>query len=206
MWGEGGPFLATDVGEIARRLASFYDFAAKTVIDVGAGGGQLVEYARPAARVMAVDRDLAALERLGVRLRELRLSEKCELIADDLLEVRAQGDVVLLEFCLHEMAAPDVALAHARKLAPDVVVIDHAPGSPWAWYAAEDGGVEAAWNAVARERVRRQEDVQALQLFADYAELEVKLSANLQVSRDRIHAHRGEQAISIPMPYRLALL
>ena len=198
--------MATDIQQIVRDLAAFYDFAGKTVIDVGAGGGQLVEYARHAARVIAVDRDGAALGRLAERLDECGLSEKFTLLESDLLGVRPRGDVVLFEFCLHEIDEPERALLHAQDLAPDVVVIDHAPGSPWSWAAAEERGVEAAWKAVERGGIRRQRSVEAVQAFSDYAALESKLAPQGRESLKRIGAYRGRRDIAIPMPYRLALL
>jgi hypothetical protein len=198
--------VATDIGQIVLNLSAFYEFAGKTVVAVGAGGGQLVEYARPARQVIAIDRDRAALERLAARLHEFGLTDKFSLVASDLLDARPRGDVVLFEFCLHEMADPKRALAHARELAPDVLVIDHAPGSLWEWYAAEDGQVEAGWKAVERAKVRRQQSVEPWQLFPDYAALEARLALQGPVSLERIGRHRGESAIAIPMPYRLALL
>jgi SAM-dependent methyltransferase len=198
--------VATDLEQIVRNLVTFYDFAGKSVVSVGAGGGQLVEYARQAQRVIAVDHDGAAIERLVTRIGEHGLTEKFTILQGDLLTVRPSGDVVLFEFCLHQMADPKRALAHARELAPDVLVIDHAPGSLWEWYAAEDGQVEAGWRAVERGKVRRQQSVEAWQLFPDYAALEARLALQGPVSLERIGRHRGESAIAIPMPYRLALL
>jgi len=120
--------------------------------------------------------------------------------------VRPRGDVVLFEFCLHLLPDPEHALAHASQLAPDVVVLDHAPGSRWMWCAAEETGVAAAWTAVLGRNVRRTIDVSATQRFADFPELEARLAAQPPASRERIASHRGQQDISIDMPYRLALL
>jgi ubiquinone/menaquinone biosynthesis C-methylase UbiE len=198
--------MATDLGQIVRNLAAFYDFAGKTVVDVGAGGGQLVEYARAAARVIAVDRDAAALQRLAARLAECGLEGTFTLLEGDLLALRPRGDVVLFEFCLHQMPDPHRALAHARGLAPDVVVMDHAPGSAWEWYAAEDRRVEAAWRAVERAGTRREQDVDAVQRFPDHAALEARLATQGPLSHERIGRFRGQEAIAIAMPYRLALL
>jgi predicted RNA methylase len=161
--------VATDIGRIVADLSAFYDFTDRIVVGVGAGGGQLVEYARPARQVIGVDPDIAALERLRRRLLECGLVDKFRLLAKDLLEVRPGGDVVLFEFCLHEMVEPERVLAHARELAPDVLVIDHAPGSRWMWYAAEDAGVEACWKAVERGAIRREQTAEAFQHFSDYA-------------------------------------
>lgn len=140
------------------------------------------------------------------RTKECGFAGELTLVPEDLLAVRPQGDVLLFEFCLHEMSDPAGALDHAAGLAPDVLVIDHAPDSPWVWYAAEERGVEAGWTAVSRSNVRRQLDVEAFQGFHDYTELETKLARQGPTSRERIGSFRGQHAISIPMPYRLALL
>jgi predicted RNA methylase len=197
--------MTTDTRQIAENLAAFYDFVDRTVIDVGAGGGQLIDYARGARKVIAVDSDPAALARLAERVRERGWDDAFVLLNRDFLDVSTPGDVVLLEFCLHLMASPERALAHARRLAADVVVIGPAPGSPWSWCAAEDRGVEAAWNAVERAGIRRRRDVVAEQHFADYAELEAKLAGCAPESLVRIQERRGQTNITIPMPYRLAL-
>ncbi len=198
--------MATDVADIVRRLTSFYDFAGRAIVAVGAGGGQLAEYAREAARVVAVDPDAAAMQRLRTAADAKGLVERYTFLLDDFLAVRPRGDVVLFEFCLHLMGDPEQALDHASELAPDVVVIDHAPGSRWMWHAAEDGGVERAWSAVARRHVKRTLEVRAVQLFRDFEELAARLAAQPPPSRERIESQRGRVDIAIDMPYRLALL
>jgi hypothetical protein len=72
--------------------------------------------------------------------------------------------------------------------------------------AAEDRGVEAAWKAVGARRVRRSRDVEAFQRFRDYAELEARLAHQGATSLERISSFRNRTDISIPMPYRLALV
>ena len=198
--------MATDVADIVRRLTSFYDFAGRAIVAVGAGGGQLAEYAREAARVVAVDPDAAAMQRLRTAADAKGLVERYTFLLDDFLAVRPRGDVVLFEFCLHLLADPEQALDHASELAPDVVVIDHAPGSRWMWHAAEDGGVERAWGAVARRHAKRTLEVRAVQRFRDFEELAARLAAQPPPSRERIESQRGGVDIAIDMPYRLALL
>src|SRR5262245_19911190 len=198
--------MATDVREIVRNLSAFYDFTNRAVIGIGAGGGQLIEFARPARSVIAVDRDPAAMAKLAARLREAGMAQKFQLVTADLLDLRHSGDVVLFEFCLHQMAEPERALAHARTLAPEVVVIDHAPGSRWEWCAAEDEKVLDAWRAAERYGIRRQNSIEAWQTFGDYAALEARLVGQGAESVKRIACYRGQLDIRISMPYRLALL
>lgn len=196
--------MATDVAEIVSRLTSFYDFADRAIVAVGAGGGQLSEYARAAAHVIAVDPDGAAMERLRAAVEARGLIDRYTFVLEDFLAVRPRGDVVLFEFCLHLLPDPGAALAHASTLAPDVVVLDHAPGSQWMWCAAEE--TAEAWAAVARRNVRRALDVGATQRFRDFAELEARLADQPAPSRERIAGRRGQRDIAIDMPYRLALL
>ena len=198
--------MATDTRQIVANLTAFYDFMDKTVVAVGAGGGQLAEYARGTRRVVAVDRDAAAIDQLGARARACGLAERFVLVPRDFFEVRTPGDVVLFEFCLHEMADPARAIRRAQELAEDVLVIDHVPVSRWSWCAAEEGPMEAAWKAVDARSVRRRRDVEASQRFHDYAELEARLARQGPVSLERIGAYRGQTSICIPMPYRMALL
>jgi predicted RNA methylase len=198
--------VATDIGQIVAELSRFYDFTDKTVIEVGAGGGQLIDYARPARRVIAVDRDEAALARLEMLVADRGWTDRFTLVAADFASVKSRGDVVLFEFCLHEMPAPGAMLAQALDLAPEVLVIDHAPGSPWSWYAGEDGVVEASWAAVEARTVRRNQVVDARQSFSDFDELAGKLAGQAPECQTRIASFRGQRDLTIAMPYRLAML
>jgi SAM-dependent methyltransferase len=198
--------MATDVGEIVGSLVQFYDWTDRSVVEVGAGGGQLIEFARAARRVVAVDKHTAGVARLRARVREVGLEDRFTVLTDDFLAVRPAGDVVLLEFCLHQMPDPARALQHALSIAADVVVIDHAPGSRWSWYAGEDELVEAAWAAVAAVGVRRRAAASGRQRFRDFDELAARLAAQGPTSRARIEELRGRADIEVPMPYELALV
>ncbi len=173
--------MATDYEAVVRNLLDFYDFEGKRVIDVGAGGGQLIGYARVVRSVLAVDNDAAALKTLGERLRAAALEDKFECRLADFLHVRdGEGaDVVLFEFSLHEIPGPAEALAHALELAPDVVVMDHRPDSAWAWFVCEEDKARDAWRAIDERHphdvVVRTRYVDCEQFFHDFGELAAKV-------------------------------
>jgi SAM-dependent methyltransferase len=112
--------MATDVALVLENLLRFFRFDDTAMICVGAGGGQLAGYGRVARHVLAVDSDATALALLAQRIRELGIEEKFALAKKDFMAVTERSDVVLFEFCLHEMPDPGAALAHAATLAPDL--------------------------------------------------------------------------------------
>ena len=198
--------MATDVGRILDNLLAFYDFGGKTVIAVGAGGGQLAGYGRPAKRVVAVDRDAAAMDKLKESSRQLGLQDRFEYWSGDFCACDRHGDTVLFEFCLHEMDDPAAALGKAMILAPETVVIDHAPNSVWIYYGAEDDKVERSWRALEAFSVTRRSGYNAEQRFRDFQELHEKVSLQGDESLRRIEEFRGQSNIVIPMSYALALI
>ncbi len=198
--------MATDVGAVLDNLLRFYQFEDKVMLAVGAGGGQLAGYARVASKVIAVDPDPAALVALLDRARQLGIADRFVLVQADFMAVEERAEVVLFEFALHEIPDPGAALAHAASLAPDVVVIDHAPGSPWAHAVDETEKVAAAWEAIAARGVRRTDRYDTLQRFATYRELFDKVKVQGAEAVRRIERWRGCADIAIPMSYRTALL
>ena len=198
--------MPTDLGLIVANLTSFYDFRNKVVVHVGAGGGQLLGYARSSRKVLAVDRDEAAVRRLQEKVAEQALEETVTVVTGDFHALDLQGDVVLFESCLHEMPNPSTAIDHARAITSDIVVIYHLPESEWAWYANEEKDMARAWETVAVARRRREESFQALQCFGDYRELRARFSGLGQESLRRISVLQERSVIAIPMPYRIALL
>jgi ubiquinone/menaquinone biosynthesis C-methylase UbiE len=198
--------MATDVAAVLANLLRFYNFGGKTMLSVGAGGGQLAGYGAIARRVIAVDRDGAALAVLAERARELGIAERFVLVEDDFLAVARSADVVLFEFALHEIPDPGAALAHALTLAPDVVVIDHAPDSPWVRVTDEAEKVASSWRAVAGRGVRRREDHDAVQRFASHEEFVRKVEGQGAEALRRAERWHGCAAIEIPMAYAIALL
>jgi len=198
--------MAADYERMVADLLAFYDFKGKTVLWVGAGGGQLAEWVRAAGRVQALDCDPRSLETLRQGLQSAGLEDKVSLILGDFYAVDVQADVVLFEFCLHEMADPGAALQRALAMAPDVVVFDHWPGSEWSYIAGEEAKVAASWAALRRIPVVKTQSYETVQVFRDSAQLYEKVKGQGEPSLSRIAAFEGKTDIRIPMSYGLALV
>ncbi|HVN32236.1 MAG TPA: methyltransferase domain-containing protein [Thermoanaerobaculaceae bacterium] len=198
--------MATDYAALLANLLAFYEFGNKVMLSVGAGGGQLAGYGRVARKVIAVDSDAAALAALAERTRLLGIEDRFDLVEKDFMAVAERADVVLFEFALHEIPDPGAALAHAATLAPDTVIIDHAPGSPWSHAVDETEKVAASWEAAAARGPRRVQDYDAVQRFPSYRELFDKVKGQGEEAIRRIERWRGCTDITIPMAYRIAAL
>ncbi len=198
--------MAADIHAIIRDLESFYDFTGKSVIHVGAGGGQLVAYAHRARSVTAVDPDPAAVDRLEAALRAAGLADRFQVVNGRFEAVTAPADIVFFEFCLHEIDDPAAALAHARTLAPDIVVIDHVPDSPWVWLMDEEGKLTRSWGAVGRAPVNREASFEGLQRFNVFQELHTKLQSLGEPTLTRIQKYQDCRDFTIGMDYQIALI
>ncbi len=198
--------MATDIEVVLSNLTEFFDFGDKTVVHVGAGGGQFIRYAVRARHVVAVDPDPAAIERLRLAVNAAQLDGTFTVRLEVFEKVGDSADVVLFEFCLHEMDDPDAMLRHARRIAPETVVIDHAPDSRWAWYTAETEKAARSWAAVERAGIRRERCCSGLQRFADGIELLEKVRSQGEPAVSRALKHAGTDPIEIEMTYRVALL
>jgi hypothetical protein len=201
--------LAADVRQLSASLRRFFDFTGKVVLYVGAGGRQLLGPGFGARKVIAIDRDVEALREFEadpIAGMAGGMPGAVEVVCADFAEVALLGDVVYFEFCLHEMADPRHALAHAATLAPDVVVLDHAADSDWAFLAAEEELVRRGAEAIQGFGVRRRERFRADQRFKDYAELLAKIAGQGTVAVHRAQRFAGATDIVIPMSCELALL
>ena len=198
--------MATDINIIIRNLLEFYDFNSKTIVTVGEGGGQLIEYGRVSKHVIAVDYDREALDKLKVNLVKSGLDDKFELVHSDFNRSGVEGDVVMFEFCLHEMEDPLSALKHALTMAPDILVLDHWPDSEWAFFGDEDQKIVKSWAAVHEFCVKKIQKFDTVQFFHDYEELYQKVKPQGKVSIDRIKGFQGKTNFTIPMSYGFALI
>jgi predicted RNA methylase len=198
--------MAADYKKMVADLLAFYELKDKTVLSVGAGGGQLIEYGREAGKVLALDSDAQALGKLRENLKIAGLEDKFVPILGDFFEVDLKADVVLFEFSLHEMADPGRAVERARGMAPVVVVFDHCPGSEWSTIAAEGEKVAASWASLERFPVKKTRVYETVQLFSDYEQLYQKVKGQGETSLARVAAFKGLTDIRIPMTYGLALI
>jgi hypothetical protein len=197
--------VATDIRQLTENLRGFHELAARVVLSVGAGGGRLLELYREVSKMVAVDSDPAALRQLEAAA-TARGFDRVELVGADFFEVARTAEVVVFEFCLHEMPDPAMALERARSLAPEVLVYDHAPGSTWAWHAAEEDKVLRSTQAMEACGIRRREVFHGEQRFAGYAELREKVASQGPTALERAVPYRGRSDIVIPMAYLAALL
>ena len=196
--------MGADLEAMLGSLAGFYDFTDKVVLWVGAGGGQLLEAVRAARQVIAIDQDEDALRSMAALARKLGLGGRVTTLHARWEDVRVTGDVVYFEFCLHEMADPEAALAHARTLAPEVLVFDHAAESEWAHCTGEGDLVRRSAAALAKSRVGRRQEWLGEQRYADYAELWGRVSRDPRTREGDLAAYRGQREISISMACFLA--
>lgn len=198
--------MAADIKKIIKNLLDFYKFDEQYILSVGAGGGQFIEYAHNAAHVTAIDNDENALEKLEDNLDKMGLRHKFTLIHSDFYEVNIKTDVVLFEFCLHEMKDAEKAIEHALSLSQNIVVADHSPNSEWTYFADEKEKVIKSWDAVNKFQLKKLTLFDCFQYFKDYEELFQKLSILGEPTIERIGKFNGMKEISIPMPYSFALI
>jgi len=195
-----------DSKKLIGNLLDFYDFKNKTIVSVGSGGGQLIEYGHAAKKIFAIDNNEEALRKLKESLAKSGLDDKFTLVYSDFYLADQKGDVVMFEFCLHEMPDQVKAVDHAGEMADDILVLDHWPESEWAYYVAEDKIVDKSWQALRSFHFRKVQKYEAAQLFKDYEELYQKVKVMGEVSINRINPFIGQKNFSIPMAYGFALI
>jgi precorrin-6B methylase 2 len=198
--------MSTDVRKMIDNLLKFYEFDNQIIISVGAGGGQFIEYARNSRQVIAIDNDEEALSRLENALQNLQLKDKFTLINSDFYKVNKKGDVVLFEFCLHEMKDAEAAINHALKMASSILITDHLPDSVWAYIVDEKEKVINSWEAVKKFKIKKAQQYNTVQFFHNYEELFLKVNVQGENSVRRISQYKDKKDFTIPMSYGFALI
>jgi ubiquinone/menaquinone biosynthesis C-methylase UbiE len=195
--------MSAKIEEIINELRSFYDFSNKQIISVGAGGGQLVDYAEKARKVIAIDNDLAALKRLEQKLCSKEFMPKFELHNADFYKSEFNADVLVFEFCLHEMPNPEQAIRHALSMTNDIIIIDHYIDSPWAHIVNESEKALISWQAAKGFNIGTQKICVTEQYFANYRDLYEKVKVQGEATISRIEQYKNKTDIIIPMRYYL---
>lgn len=198
--------MTVDMRQVVGFLRGFYDFSDRVLIAVGAGGGQFLDVYREARQMLAVDSDAEALRRLDEAVAAGGLTNRTQVVQADFLEITSTAEVVLFEFSLHEMADPTRALLHARSLAPEVVVFDHAPGSEWTHYTVEEEKVRRSTEAMETFGIRRRSSFRGEHRFVNHAELLARVASQGPVAVARASRFREQRDIVIPLIYGAALL
>lgn len=198
--------MATDIKKIINNLLEFYDFNNRTIITVGAGGGQLIEYARVAKQVLAIDYDQDALQKLKDNLIRSGLDAKFTLFHSDFYLSHLKGDIVMFEFCLHEMEIPEEALKHALTMAPHIIILDHWPDSEWAYFGGEEEKIANSWKTLELFHLLKVQKFDTFQFFNDYEEIYQKVKGQGENSIKRISDFKGKKNFTIPMSYGIALI
>lgn len=198
--------MAADYPKMMAQLRSFYNFNGKVVLFVGAGGGQLLDPSVKPKKLIAIDHDSAALAELEKRVAAKGMQGSVEIICAKFEDVTRSADAVYFEFCLHEMDDPLEALKHAHRMAPDIVVYDHSPGSEWIYYGAEEDKVSRSAQVMAQYGIRRSESYRTDQRFGDFGELLAKVSPQGPVAIERAQRFVGATNVVVPMDYVLTLL
>ena len=112
----------------------------------------------------------------------------------------------LFKICLHDTLDPQRALAHARSLAPEVVVFDHLLGSDWVYYATKEKAVRRSAEAMKHFGIRHRQVFQTEQRFKDHVELLAKIAEQGSAATARAQYFADATNIVIPMSCELALL
>ena len=198
--------MAADIKQIIADLLKFFDLTDKTIISVGAGGGQFIEYGRNAKKVFAIDNDESALAMLKENLDRSGLADKFTLIHSDFYLAGQHGDVVIFELSLHEMNDPALAVRHALTLAPNVIVLDHWVSSEWIFFIDEKEKVIDSWAALEAFTFKKFRQYDTIEFFNDYEELYQKIKDQGAVAVSRIEEFKGLKDFTIPLSYALALI
>jgi len=198
--------MSTDLQIMGNNLCEFYDFTDKVVVSVGAAGGQFYEYAFPAWHVIAVDHDIRGLERLKESLLKEGILDGFTLVHSDFYEFKAEGDLLMFDYCLHEIPDPEKAIHHALTMSSRILINDHWPDSEWAYIVNEDVKVKRSWEAIEKFCISKMQRYDTSQLFRDYEELLQKVKGQGDIAIKRIKKYQGMKDFQIPMSYGLVLI
>jgi ubiquinone/menaquinone biosynthesis C-methylase UbiE len=189
--------------EMINNIDAFIDFSNKTVMIVGAGGGQLMGYAGTANQIIAVDNNKEAIEQLEKRIRNSELINKYKTIMSDFESVNEKVDILVFEFSLHEMENIQKAIEHAKEIAGRVIIFDHVYDSEWVTIVQENNKIETEDKILNSIAVIRQAHFHAMQAFVQYDDLKKKVECQGEGAIKAIRKYLDKEDITIDMEYKL---
>jgi Methyltransferase domain len=198
--------MVVNRSKLTANLTRFYDFKGKSVLYIGAGGGQLLGPTSGVRKVVAIDSNPGSLKGLRAEAKTRWAGIPLTIVPHSFETVNLRGDVAYFEFCLHEMHDPRKALERAHSLAADTVVMDHLPDSRWMYYGAEETHALRSTEAAEAFGIRRSKKLWAMQKFKDFEELAARMRGQGKLSEQRLHALDGAKNIRIRMDYGIYLL
>jgi SAM-dependent methyltransferase len=195
--------MAVNSIELINNIDSFIDFSNRSVLIIGAGGGQLVGYAANAKQIIAVDNDENSINQLRERVSKTMLKDKYSYIVNDFFNVTCKADILVFEFSLHEIPDIKKAIEHGKELAPQVIVFDHCKESEWLYIVQEEGKIENEDNILEKMNVKKAKQYSIMQSFNEYEDLKRKVVIQGEESIKAIHKYITTKNIEIDMKYKL---
>jgi predicted RNA methylase len=195
--------MAVNSIELINNIDSFIDFSNRSVLIIGAGGGQLVGYAANAKQIIAVDNDENSINQLRERVSKTMLKDKYSYIVNDFFNVTCKADILVFEFSLHEIPDIKKAIEHGKELAPQVIVFDHCKESEWLYIVQEEGKIENEDNILEKMNVKKAKQYSTMQSFNEYEDLKKKVEIQGEESIKAIHKYITTKNIEIDMKYKL---
>jgi hypothetical protein len=91
-------------------------------------------------------------------------------------------------------------------MAPNVLIIDHWPGSEWAFIGDEEEKIAKSWTALKLFTLKNVQKFNTVQFFNDYEEIYQKVKMQGETSIKRINDFKDKRNFTIPMSYGIALI
>ncbi len=195
--------MAVNTNEIINNIENFIKLDNKIILSVGSGGGQLVGYGKNAKKIIAIDNDFSALNKLKNVIQSKELNSNYEYLCDDFMNIKISADIVFFEFSLHEMINPVKAIKHAKTITPTVIILDHNIESNWLYIVCEENKVAISDNAIMNIGVKNKIVYSIEQYFKDYKSIKNKVESQGNEAILRIEKYKNQNDIKIKMKYNL---
>jgi len=198
--------MVVERNELTVNLMKFYDFRGKSILYTGCGLGQLLPPESGVESIVGIDRDAKALKAFRDVAKTKWAGIPIKFLPHKFETIKDHADAAYFEFCMHMMDDPKFTIDLARKLARDIIIIDHLPGSKWVYYWCGEDEVQRSTNTIESFHPRRKTRFVADQHFEDWRALMKRLDGVGKESERRIMELKGTKDIHMRMDYGLFLL